>query len=122
MLPSDYFFRDLDLPPRGKRMDCDIYEKDGKYHLEMDLPGYNKEDIKIECHKGNIKITAEHHEEFHNKDKKFICHERHFGKVERSFYLGDICEDTIDAKFNNGTLKLEIETQKEEDKKYITIK
>ena len=55
MLPSRMFFDDMlsDLTVENK-MKCDIYEKDNKVFIEMDVPGYDKKDIKVECNKGNI--------------------------------------------------------------------
>ena len=65
MLPSRIFLDDFldDLTPskENNKMICDIYEEDGKYFIEVDVPGFKKEDIKIECDKGNLKIVAEKH-------------------------------------------------------------
>ena len=66
MLMPSVFGRDIfdDFMPMTKEenMKCDIYEKDGDYHIEMDVPGYDKKDIKVECNKGNIVVRAEHQE------------------------------------------------------------
>ncbi len=121
MLPKFYedMFNEMDF---AKGMNCDIYEKDGKYHLEMDIPGYKKDEIKIECHKGTITISAK---KVFNKEehegKKFIRRERKYNNVERSFYLGDIDEENINAKYNNGTLELIVPTKVEKEKKLISI-
>ncbi len=125
MLPKRVFLDDMfdSLMESEPKMKCDIYEKDGAYHLEMDVPGYNKEDIKIEYHKGNLIITAEKDEETEDKDdKKYIRRERFYGKLSRSFYLGDLEEDEITAEFKDGTLRL-VAPKKGEDnsKKYIDI-
>ena len=85
----DDFLDDLTPSKENNKMICDIYEEDGKYFIEVDVPGFKKEDIKIECDKGNLKIVAEKHsnKEEHNK-KKYIHRERKFyEKCERSFYL-----------------------------------
>ena len=124
MLPSRMFFDDLlsDMSMESK-MKCDIYEKDGKYFIEMDVPGYSKEDIKIECDKGNITIKAEISKN-EEDNKKYLHRERKvYGKMERTFHLEDMDEDAIGAEFKDGILKLEIPKKNEEEtKKYIEIK
>lgn len=124
MLPSRMFFDDLlsDMSVESK-MKCDIYEKDDKYYIEMDVPGYNKNDIKIECNKGNITIHAEM-EKKEEDNKKYLHRERKmYGKIERTFHLEDIDEEAIKAEFKDGILKLEIPKKVEEEtKKYIEIK
>lgn len=121
MLPirtfNDVF--DLDFTEKGN---CDIYLEDGKYHVEMDLPGYNKEDIRLEAHKGSIIISAKKENKEEEKEgKKYVRRERTFGRVERSFYLGDIDEENISAEFKDGILKVTVPTKAEPDKKSITI-
>ena len=121
MLPirsfNDVF--DLDFTEKGN---CDIYLEDGKYHVEMDLPGYNKEDIHLEAHKGSIIITAKKETKEEEKEgKKYVRRERTFGRIERSFYLGDIDDENISAEFKDGILKVTIPTKAEPDKKSITI-
>ena len=63
MLPTRFYFDNaLDQlfgNEGSKMMNCDIYEKDNTYHVEMDLPGFKKDEIKVECNKGNLVITAE---------------------------------------------------------------
>ena len=121
MLPirtfNDVF--DLDFTEKGN---CDIYLEDGKYHVEMDLPGYNKEDIHLEAHKGSIIISAKKETKEEEKEgKKYVRRERTFGRIERSFYLGDIDDENISAEFKDGILKVTIPTKAEPDKKSITI-
>lgn len=124
MLPSRMFFDDLlsDMSFENK-MKCDIYEKDDKYYIEMDVPGYSKKDIKIECNNGNITVKAEIKKE-DEENKKYLHRERKiYGKMERTFHLEDMDEDAINAEFNDGILKLEIpKKNEEENKRYIEIK
>ncbi len=126
MLPRRFYFDNaLDdfFEEEGARMKCDIYEKDNEYHVEMDLPGFKKDEIKVECNKGNLVVTAEKEEETENKDKKYLRRERSYGKYSRSFYLGDIEEDGINAEFQNGTLHITVpKVDENKDKKYIDIK
>ena len=126
LLPRSYYLDDLFdnfLSSEDSKMRCDIYESEGKYHIEMDIPGFNKDEIKIECNKGNIVITAEKKDEEKEEDKKYLSRERVYGKYQRSFYLGDIKEDAIEAKFDNGTLSISIpKIDENENKRLIDIK
>lgn len=130
MLPSkvffDNFFDDFESPKRlDKMMKCDIYEKDGNYVIEMDVPGYKKEDINMELEDGYLKISAEKKSDEEEKDsKKYVRRERHcYSRCERQFYVGNISEDDIKAKFNNGILEISVpkEEEKKESKKVIMI-
>ena len=110
-----------------KLMKTDIQEKDDKYILDMDLPGYDKEDIKAQLKDGYLTITAQKNTSNEDKDEKgnYIRRERYCGKCSRSFYVGDsIKEEDIKANFNNGILQLSFPKEvarKDEGTKYITI-
>ena len=110
-----------------KIMRTDIQEKDNNYVIEMDLPGYDKEDIKAQLKDGYLTISAEKNTSKDEKDEKgnYIRRERYSGKCSRSFYVGEnVKEEDIKASFKNGILELtfpkEIE-KKQEDIKYINI-
>ncbi len=120
MLPSRFLYDILD-DTNMKGMDADVYLKDGVYHIEVDVPGFKKDEIKIECHKGTINIKAEKEEEENDETKKYIRHERKYKNFERSFYFGDIDEDNIKAEFTNGTLHLSVPEKAEVAKKQISI-
>ncbi len=122
MLPSRFYEDMLEAFDSSKGNNCDIYEKDGKYHVEMDLPGFKKDEIKIECHKGTLTISAK--KDFKKEEhegKKYIRRERRFNTMERSFYLGDIDDENIHASFEDGTLKIVAPTKAEISKKQISI-
>ena len=108
-------------------MKTDIKEHDTGYELTVDLPGVKKEDIKAELNDGYLTITAENNTSKDEKDEKgkYICRERYSGSYSRSFYVGDsITEEDIKAKFENGTLTLDIpkkEALPEKQTKYIAI-
>ncbi len=121
---NDPFFNMND----SKIMKTDIKEHDDIFELLIDLPGFNKEDIKMNIEDGYLMINAKTSNEGENQDKKgkFIRKERYYGECSRSFYIGnDINEEDIKAHFKNGTLKIEIPKKKEnkqiEEKKYIEI-
>lgn len=130
MLPSklffDNFFDDLDTPKKlDKMMKCDIYEEDNNYVIEMDVPGFKKEDINMELDDGYLKISAEKKSDSEEKDgKKYVRRERHcYSKCERQFYVGNIKDEDIKAKFKDGILKISVpkEEEKKETKKVIMI-
>ena len=126
MLPRKFYLDDIfDNLMEGTRTDmkCDIYEKDGIYHIEADVPGFDKKDISIEHNNGyiTIKATKENNEEVENKN--VIRRERFYGTMERRFYVGDVDDENINASFSNGVLKLEVpKIDKDKNKKVIEIK
>ena len=113
------------MPSKENNMKCDIYEKDGNYNIEMDIPGFEKNDIKVEANKDYLTITAEKSSEKNDDDdtKNYIHRERTYGKYQRSFYLQGLDSEKIDAEFNNGVLKIIVPKKDEnENKKYIEIR
>ena len=111
----------------SKLMKTDINEKKDKYVIDIDLPGYEKDEIKIQIQDGYLTVHAKMDREEDNKERgKYVRKERYMGECSRSFYVGDnIKEDDIKAKFKNGTLTLEIPKKEEQKKlpetKYIPI-
>lgn len=129
LMPSrlnfDDFFDNFLVDRNYTNMKCDVYEQGDNYHIEMDIPGFNKDDISILVKNDYLTITAEKHNEKkeEDKDKKYIHQERSYGKYQRSFYIGDIQTEDIDAEFKDGILKITIpKKEKTENKKYIEIK
>ena len=124
MLPSRIFFDDFmdDFPKKSNGMKMDIYEKDNKYVVEVDVPGYKKEDIKISCENGYLTIEASKKAEEH-EDRKYLHRERSFSSREtRQVYVGDIDEESIKAEFKDGTLVVTLNKEdKKPEKKYIEI-
>jgi HSP20 family molecular chaperone IbpA len=115
----DDFFEDDFFPKREKNlMKTDIIEKKDKYVVDIDLPGFTKDNINLSLENGYLNIHAKvSKEENHDKDEKYVHRERFYGECSRSFYVGDqIEEKDIDAEFKNGILKIMI-PKKEEDKK-----
>lgn len=111
------------LVSKDQTMKCDIYEKDGNYNLEMDIPGFDKQDVKISFNNGYLTVEAFKEQKSEDNDKNYIRRERHTKKYSRSFYLGDIDESKIEAKFENGTLLVIAPKEEKEIKtKYIEIK
>lgn len=115
---------DLALGKESKEdmMRTDIYEKDGVYHLEMDLPGFSKDNIQIDYDNGYITVEAKI-EESNEEKGEYIHKEKFYGEYKRSFYLGDIKEEEIKAQYQDGILKLTLPKQVEQPntKKQIQI-
>ena len=112
----------------SKVMKTDIKEKKDKYLIDIDLPGYEKEDIKIEISDGYLTVHASVNKEVNDEKEKekYVRKERYVGECSRSFYVGEnLKEEDIKAKFKNGTLTLEVPKKEERkelpDKKYIPI-
>ena len=125
LFPRRYFddnFFDF-MPAKMDTMKCDIYEKDGNYHIEMDLPGFKKEDISIEAKDGYLTIKATKNESNNEEDdsRNYIRRERIYGSYERSFTLGDLDQDSISASFNDGTLVVVPKKEVADNKKVIEI-
>ena len=119
----DDVFDDFVTSKREQGLKCDIYEKEGVYHIEMDIPGFDKKDISMEVKDGYLVISASKEDNVNEDEKNYIRRERVYGKYERSFYLGDLDEERIEAEFANGVLKVTIpKKEKVENKKTIEIK
>ncbi|MDH6367291.1 MULTISPECIES: Hsp20/alpha crystallin family protein [unclassified Breznakia] len=102
---DDNFFRPVNKT--SSFMKTDIREVDGNYVLDMELPGYNKEDIKIALKDGYLTVTATRNDDKEDKDDKgnVVRRERFAGTCTRSFYVSDaVTEEDIKAKYDNGEL------------------
>ena len=113
--PFDYDFRGRRNPLYGKNakrmMKTDIRETDGSYELDVDLPGFKKDEIKASLENGYLTISAAKGLDKDEKDEegKYIRQERYAGAMSRSFYVGkDIPQEDIKAKYEDGILKLTI--------------
>lgn len=107
-------------------MKTDITEKEGQYLLDMELPGYKKEDIQLELKNGYLNVNASRNTSNEEKDTQgnVIRQERYCGSCSRSFYVGEnIKQDDIKASFENGELKISLPKEKEvlPEKKTIMI-
>ncbi len=128
LIPRSFFnndlFDDFSLS-KENNMKCDIYEREGNYHIEMDIPGFNKEDIKVEAKNDYLTITAEKSSENNDEDneRNYVHRERTYGRYQRSFYLNGLDSENIDAEFNNGVLKIMVpKKENNDDRKYIEIR
>ena len=110
-------------------MKTDIKELAGGYELEIDLPGFTKDEVTAELKDGYLTISASKGLDKDEQEKetgKYIRRERYAGACQRSFYVGeDITEQDIKAEFKHGILKLFVPKKEAkpavETKKYVTI-
>ena len=118
-------------PLYGKReknlMKTDVRETEGTYELDIDLPGFKKENVQAELKDGYLTISASKGLDKDEKDKEglYIRQERYSGTCQRCFYVGEaVTQEEIHAKFEDGILKLSIpkkDAKAVEEKKYIAI-
>ena len=114
---------------RGRNlMKTDIRETDSAYELEIDLPGFKKEEVKVSLEDGYLLVHAEKdmEEDADKKNTHYIRRERYTGSCERAFYIGDdVTEEDIKGEFKHGILRLTIPKKKAkpavETKKYVAI-
>lgn len=133
---NDREFSNLEKKLYGHRakniMNTDIKESDCCYEMEIDLPGFDKDEIAVELDDGYLTVCAtkgcdkdEAQSEKEAKKGNYIRRERYCGSCQRSFYIGeDITQDEIKASFKHGILKLSIpkkDAPQVESKKYIAI-
>ena len=108
-------------------MKTDIREEGDNYELAVDLPGFDKEEMKLHLKDGYLTIEASRTENKDEKDEKgrYLRKERYSGSCSRTFFVGKgMTQEDIHAKYENGVLKVTFpkEVKKEvEEKKYIAI-
>ena len=128
----DFSFPDVDKVLYGKHaknvMKTDVKETDNSYEVDIDLPGFKKDEIEAKLENGYLTISAAKgldKEEKDEKDGKYIRKERYSGAMSRSFYVDDeLKQEDIKAKYEDGILKLSVpkkEPKKVETTKHIAI-
>lgn len=145
MLPSifgenlfdDFFGDPFGMMPRGRDplygkhaknlMRTDVRETEDAYELDVDLPGFKKDEIHLELNKGYLTISTEKTLEKDEKNKKgrMLRQERYAGTMQRSFYVGEtITEEDVKASYEDGVLHLIVprkDAPKVPEKKTIMI-
>ena len=145
MLPSmfgetllDDFFNEHMMPAFGRNaqpaarttdylMKTDVRETENAYELDIDLPGYKKEEVSIELDNGCLTIRAARAQTKEEEAQKgrYLRRERFCGACSRSFYVGEVLEpEDVSARFENGILKLsfpKVPEKKVPEKKIVTI-
>ena len=127
MLPSifDDVLDSMFEKPNNDIMKTDVKVVGDNYLLDISIPGYDKENIKLELERGYLTITAEKKNESNVEDnkEKYIRREISYGKLSRTFYVGEnITEDEIKASYKNGILTVTVpKVSKIDNKKVIQI-
>lgn len=119
---DDFFRGDEFFTKRESNlMKTDIKELKDKYVFEVDLPGFDKENIQLSLRDGYLEVSAKtEREEKNDEDEKYLHSERFYGECSRSFYVGDaVTEEDIDAEFKNGILRVNVPKIEEKDQKEI---
>ncbi len=129
--PTFRDFQDIDRKLYGKHavreMRTDVHEHDDHYEVDIDLPGFTKDEITLSLESGYLTVSAAKglDQEKTNRKGKIIRQERYAGALQRSFYVGEaLTEEDITAKFENGVLSLAIpkkETKKLPQRRTIQI-
>ena len=127
----DFGFPEVDKALYGKHagdvMKTDVKETDTGYEVDIDLPGFKKDEINAKLDNGYLTISAAKGLDKDEKDKKgkYIRKERYAGSMSRSFYVGEgVTEEDIKAKYEDGILRLVVpkkDAKAVENKKYIAI-
>lgn len=127
----DKEFNRMMRPLYGKHaqnmMKTDVRETDNSYELDIDLPGFKKDEIKVELDNGYLSISTAKglDKDEEKKDGKYIRRERYAGAMNRTFYVGgNLTQQDIQAKFEDGILKISVpkkDVQQIEQNKYIAI-
>ena len=122
----DEMFEDPFFSKSSKLMKTDIKENENDYTIEVDLPGYSKEDIQITVDDGYLTVSANTSKEDADTSSKYVKRERYYGECSRSFYVGnDVETEDVKASFRNGILKLEVPKKEDvkqlPEKKYVQI-
>ena len=101
----------------------DLKDESDHYKVEADLPGFKKEDIRIDFEEGRLIISANHNDEVQEEKNNYIHRERKSCSMQRAIYLKDVKADEIEAKLEDGVLSIEIpKVQSNIVKKQIEIK
>ena len=122
----DDFFADTWLPERNLVFDTfkiDVKEDEKAYYIDAEMPGVKKEEINLALNDGRLLISVAREENIEDKNENYVHRERRYGSVERSVYLADANPEGIDARLEDGLLKLVVQKQdKDSSSKKIVIK
>lgn len=121
---DDFFTPMRSLDNRFGGFKVDVSDQGDKYLIEADLPGMEKENVKIDYENKYLTISARREESRETQENSYIRKERQSGEYRRSFYIDNIQADAIEATFRNGVLKIEMKKNPQitESSRLIEIK
>ena len=85
---------------------ADVRETNEAYLVEAELPGVNKEDLRLDYDNNYLTISAMKNETFEDRQDNYLRQERHYGQIARSFYFDNVDKNQIQARFQNGVLDI----------------
>ena len=103
----DNFFDDF-FKPAKYDMKSDIREVENGYEIDVEVPGFNKDEVVVDYDDGYLTVSAKHFENKDDKKHKYIHQERTYSTLERSYYVGNIDKSKVNAKLNNGLLTISV--------------
>lgn len=103
---NDDFFSPMGMLDGMSKFSADVRETDNEYLVSAELPGVNKEDIKLDYEDNNLIIKARRQEVHDESRDSYIRKERSYGEFSRAFYLDNVNKEGIRARFENGELKI----------------
>lgn len=104
----DTFFNDdlTDGFSMENSIKADVRETDEAYLVEAELPGINKEDVRLDYENNYLIISALRNDTFEDKGDNYLKQERYYGEISRSFYFDNVEKEQIQARFQNGVLDI----------------
>lgn len=108
------------IDEKNSYIKVDIYQKGEMNYIDMDLPGFDKENINIDYNNGYLAVSA-YKENSSGEETSYIRQERYFGEYSRSFYIGDISQEGIKASYENGILKINYSNEEKNNNRKINI-
>lgn len=114
-LLDDFFNDDFFFPRIDYSTNIDVYQKEEDYFVEVDLPGYKKEEISVDFSDDVLTIKAQHNEEEESKEKKYYYRTRKCSEFMRQIRFSNIDHENIDAQFNDGVLAIKLPTKHKEE-------
>lgn len=112
----DDFFNDSFIPgffTSANQMKADIRETEKEYVIDAEIPGAKKEDIKLELRDDTLTIAVEHNEQVNEEKENYIRKERRYGSYSRCFYVENVRNEDVAAKYNDGILTVTLPKSKE---------
>lgn len=102
---------------------CEVSEDKNAFHFKFDLPGLNKDQVKIEIHDNQLTVSGERREERTEDNKRYHFSELSYGNFVRTFSLpSNINAEQVEAKFDNGVLRLSVAKTESAKARQISIK
>ena len=99
-------FFDLPFLNNSNVLKTNIRKEGNTYFYDVAIPGYSKDDVSINYENGYLIVEAKVSEEHNNSNNKYVRQERYFGSCSRSFYIGEVDEKQIKAKYDNGVVSI----------------